>query len=163
MKFLLLVLCGLFSLILAALPTNLGPFPSNSIAIYNSGSTNALGYLIVVPRNGHGYYKLGSGNRVNVVFPASIRNPLFKTVQRSKLKHDGAASCIKSVSFGFSEYIIYTTQKGAVRTSLDLTCTPSKQARQTETNALLQKASNIFQFLNISTMRLAPIPLKGPI
>jgi hypothetical protein len=110
--------------------------PTDAIVITDSGSTNMLGYRIVVGRNGEASYASGEG-RGSKSLPASIFSKLkYDVAMAQPLSHVKASpNCMKPVSFGSSTFIALGDEK-----SEDLTCpaSPKGEALKSDVDAATQ-------------------------
>ena len=100
----------------------------SSITINNSGSTNAAGFSLAVNSDGSGIMSVNNSR----VASSSVKHiPIgvldYQTLQKRIVAVPALPfkdlQCAKSVSFGFTETVIY---KG--ETSGDLTCSPNLQS-----------------------------------
>jgi hypothetical protein len=133
---------------LAATPVPYLPVPKGAAVILNTGSTNALGYRIVIQQSGAAEY-INGDKRAMATVPAATTTKFFTDLQAAMpLKVHPMIHCMKSVSFGTSLFVWW---KGA--RSYDLTC---------GTNVLTGDAYAVAQALGLSTgaMRepMHPIP-----
>lgn len=101
----------------AAQPVPYLPVPKGAAVILNTGSTNAMGYRIVVTQAGSAEYVWGS-KRTTAHIDPSLASTFFADAQRgmplSRLRY---APCMKSASFGTETYVWWHGQR-----SPDLTC-----------------------------------------
>jgi hypothetical protein len=128
---------------LAAAPVPYLPVPKGAAVILNTGSTNALGYRIVIQQSGAAEYIKGD-KRATAIVPAAVTNKFFTDVRTAMpLRNHPMIHCMKSVSFGTSLFIWW---KGA--RSYDLTC---------GTNVLTNDAYAVAEALGLSTSMSAPM------
>ena len=119
-------------------PTNAAVM-STVIVITNTGSTNTIGYRVLIGSNGQASYSSGTGSG-----QADLPGPMFE-----RLKHDIAAasplaslpapSCMKSASFGTSTFIVMGGDR-----SPDLSCPATGTALPLE-----QDIAAVVSFLNV--------------
>ncbi len=121
-------------------PPGKGMVPMDAIVITDTGSTNMLGYRIVIGRNGAASYASGEG-RGSAQLPASIFSRLkFDVVMAQPLSHVRASpDCMKAVSFGSSTFIALGDEK-----SEDLTCPASAKGE-----ALKSDVESVTAFLHV--------------
>jgi hypothetical protein len=114
--------------------------PLDAIVITDTGSTNTLGFRIVVGRNGEASYASGGGHG-SAELPAPIFSKLkFDVVMAQPLSHVHAnPSCMKPASFGTSTFIALGGEK-----SEDLTCPASPKGE-----ALKSDVEAVTQFLHV--------------
>jgi len=128
---------------LAATPVPYLPVPKGAAVILNTGSTNALGYRIVIQQSGAAEYIHGD-KRATATVPNAVTTKFFTDLQAAMpLKVHPMIHCMKSVSFGTSLFVWW---KGA--RSYDLTC---------GTNVLTDDAYAVAQALGLSTAMNAPM------
>ncbi|HLJ82569.1 MAG TPA: hypothetical protein VKT51_00165 [Candidatus Eremiobacteraceae bacterium] len=127
---------------LAAAPVPYLPVPRGAAVILNTGSTNALGYRIVLQRSGAAEYVHGD-KRATANVPEAITTKFFTDMQALPLRSYPMIHCMKSVSFGTSLYVWW---KGA--RSQDLTC---------GTTILAGDSYAVAQALGLSTAVGAPM------
>ena len=110
--------------------------PTDAIVITDTGSTNTLGYRIIVGRNGEASYVSGDG-RGSAQLPASIFSKLkYDVVMAQPLSHVRASpNCMKPASFGDSTFVAL----GDERTE-DLSCpaTPKGEMLKEDVAAVAQ-------------------------
>jgi hypothetical protein len=132
---------------LAATPVPYLPVPKGAAVILNTGSTNALGYRIVIQQSGAAEYIKGD-KRATTTVPMAVTTKFFTDLQAAMpLKVHPMIHCMKSVSFGTSLFVWW---KGA--RSYDLTC---------GTNILTNDAYDVAQALGLSAamrMPMHPVP-----
>ena len=93
------------------------PVPNGAAVILNTGSTNTVGYRIVVERSGAAEFVNGPRHAVGSV-PASLAAQFFKDLESSMpLSAHGSSTCMKSVSFGSSMFVWWHGSR-----SKDLSC-----------------------------------------
>jgi hypothetical protein len=115
---------------MAAQPVPYLPVPKGAAVILNTGSTNALGYRIVVQRSGDAEFVTGDTRalgHVSATVAATFFDDLTKGMPLSALH---IAPCMKSASFGFSLFIWWRGQR-----SPDITC-PGAPALNNDVNAI---------------------------
>ena len=149
MKKLLLALFLLAPLAASAAPAvPYLPVPRGAAVILNTGSTNTLGYRIVLQRSGDAEYINGT-KRATAMVPAPLAAQFFRDVQAAMplLSHT-ATACMKSASFGSSLFVWWKGSRSG-----DLTCPAG--------DVIAGDAVKIAQALNLSTgLRLVrPIPM----
>jgi hypothetical protein len=124
-------------LVLAALLCSLGiapalaaaavpylPVPHGAAVILDTGSTNTLGYRIVVQRNGAVEYIIG-GVRNTARADAGQTEKLFKALMAGMpLSQLNIARCMKSASFGTAMFVYWNHQR-----SPDMTCPADDRTR----------------------------------
>jgi hypothetical protein len=124
------------------------PVPKDAAVILNTGSTNTLGYRIVLQRTGAAEYVNGP-KRATATVPESLTAQFFKDVQAAMplLSHT-ATTCMKSASFGSSLFVWWKGSRSG-----DLTCPNG--------TPIAGDVTKIEQVLNLSTgLRLVrPIPM----
>jgi hypothetical protein len=102
---------------LGATPVPYLPVPKGAAVILNTGSTNALGYRIVIQQSGAAEYIHGD-KRATATVPTAVTTKFFTDLQAAMpLTVYPMIHCMKSVSFGTS---IFVWWKGS--RSHDLTC-----------------------------------------
>ncbi len=124
------------------------PVPKGAAVILNTGSTNTLGYRVVLQRNGAAEYVNGP-KRALATVPASLTAQFFKDVLASMpLESRTATTCMKSASFGYSLFVYWNHSRSG-----DVTCPNGA--------AIANDVTKIAQALNLSTgLRLVrPIPM----
>ncbi|HKW44040.1 MAG TPA: hypothetical protein VJN22_00195 [Candidatus Eremiobacteraceae bacterium] len=123
------------------------PVPKGAAVILNTGSTNTLGYRIVVQPSGAAEYVNGS-RRAAASIPRSLATRFFKDLQAAMpLSSRGASDCMKSASFGYSSFVWWKGSRSG-----DLTCGGG--------GAVDADALTIAQALGASTaLRTRPIPM----
>lgn len=115
----------------------------DTVVIVNSGSTNAMGYRIEVPRSGQASYQCGD-DKGTVSLPADMVTRLYADVaSASPLAGLQGRRCAKSVSFGTRTYV----QIGDDR-SPDISC-PGGDAKR----VLMADVSAIVQELHLGFRR----------
>lgn len=119
---------------------NTGMVPTDAIVITDTGSTNTLGYRIVVGRDGGASYQSGEG-RGSAQLPASIFGKLkYDVVMAQPLSHVKASpNCMKPVSFGSSTFVALGDER-----SEDLSCPASPKGE-----ALKDDVEAVCQFLHV--------------
>jgi hypothetical protein len=101
----------------AAQPVPYLPVPKGAAVILNTGSTNTIGYRIVVDSSGRAEY-VHAGGRSSARIPAQIAAKLFADLRAAMpLSSIHVLPCMKSASFGTSTFIWWSGQR-----SLDLSC-----------------------------------------
>jgi hypothetical protein len=110
--------------------------PTDAIVIIDTGSTNMLGYRIVIGRNGEASYASGEGHG-SARLPASTFSKLkYDVVMAQPLSHVKASpDCMKPMSFGSSTFIALGDEK-----SEDLTCpaSPKGEALKSDVDAVTE-------------------------
>ena len=141
----LLVLAPIAAIAAPAVPYL--PVPKGAAVILNTGSTNTLGYRIVVQPSGAAEYVNGP-RRATTFVPRSLATRFFRDLQAAMpLSSRGASDCMKSASFGYSSYVWWNGSRSG-----DLTCGGGA--------AVDADALNIARALGASTaLRTRPIPM----
>jgi hypothetical protein len=126
------------------------PVPKGAAVILDTGSTNTLGYRIVVRQSGEAEYINGS-KRAMAEVPPSLSTRFFKDLQAAMpLTARGSSGCMKSASFGSSLFVWWKGSRSG-----DLSCS--------SVSALAMDARMIAQALGISsgarTPLVRPIPM----
>jgi hypothetical protein len=126
------------------------PVPKGAAVILNTGSTNTLGYRIVVQRSGEAEYVNGP-RRAKGLVPASLAAQFFKDTQAAMpLSSRGSSNCMKSASFGWSLFVWWKGSRSG-----DLSCG--------DAGAVAGDALKIVQALGASTVMrstlMRPIPM----
>jgi hypothetical protein len=148
-----MVLCAaLGSVAAAAQPVPYLPVPAGAAVIFDTGSTNASGYRIVIGRTGAAEFVDGS-MRASGHVDADLTGAFFRHASEAMpLSKMRIAPCMKSVSFGSSMYVWWRGQR-----SPDLMCPGSTAAA-----GLARSASSIAAALGVtSTPRghlIQPLP-----
>jgi hypothetical protein len=127
------------------------PVPRGAAVILDTGSTNALGYRIVVQRNGDVEYVTGSERkktRIGEQKADAFFSDLTAAMPLSKLR---SGNCMKSASFGTSTFAWWHGQR-----SSDLQCAADPQA-----TALYSSVSAIAIKLGLGRI-LRPLPTNEP-
>lgn len=125
------------------------PVPKDAAVILDTGSTNTLGYRIVVQRSGAAEYISGS-RRAKVEVAPSLAAQFFKDAQAAMpLTAQGASDCMKSSSFGSSLFVWWKGSRSG-----DLTCGASAVA-----NDALKIAQAIGMSTSVRTPLVRPIPM----
>lgn len=126
------------------------PVPKDAAVILDTGSTNTLGYRIVVQQSGDAEYINGS-RRAKVEVPPSLAAQFFKDLQSAMpLSARGASACMKSSSFGSSLYVWWKGSRSG-----DLTCGGSTAVA----NDALKIAEAIGMSTSVRTPLMRPIPM----
>jgi hypothetical protein len=124
------------------------PVPKGAAVILNTGSTNTVGYRIVLQRSGAAEY-INGPKRATASVPASLTARFFTDVQAAMplLSHT-ATACMKSASFGTSLFVWWKGSRSG-----DLMCPAG--------DVIAGDVAKIAQVLNLSTgLRLVrPIPM----
>jgi hypothetical protein len=124
------------------------PVPHGAAVILNTGSTNTLGYRVVLQRSGAAEF-INGPKRATATVPASLTSQFFKDVQAAMplLSHT-ATTCMKSASFGSSLFVWWKGSRSG-----DLTCPAG--------DTIAGDVTKIAQALNLSTgFRLVrPVPM----
>lgn len=120
-----------------------GMVPTDAIVITDTGSTNTLGYRIVIGRDGGASYQSGEGPG-SARLPGSIFGKLkYDVVMAQPLSHVKASpNCMKPASFGDSTFIALGDEK-----SEDLSCPASAKGE-----ALKDDVEAVAQFLHVSNV-----------
>jgi hypothetical protein len=126
---LLVCVCALPAL--AAKPVPYLPVPHDAAVILNTGSTNALGYRIVVQRNGEAEYISGA-TRQKTQLSEDLALAFFANLDAAMpLSQLPAMSCMKSVSFGTRTFVWWRGQR-----SPDVSCPTNSQGMALNASAL---------------------------
>jgi hypothetical protein len=114
--------------------------PGDAIVITDTGSTNMLGYRIVIGRNGEASYESGEGHG-SARLPASTFSRLkYDVAMAQPLSHvKASADCMKPMSFGSSTFVALADEK-----TEDLTCPASPKGE-----ALKGDVEAVTQFLHV--------------
>lgn len=124
------------------------PVPKGAAVILNTGSTNTVGYRIVVQQSGSAESINGPRRAMGSV-PVSLATQFFKDLQAAMpLSAHGSSDCMKSASFGSSMFVWWHGSRSG-----DLSCGGA--------GAIASDADKIAQALDMSTgLRLMrPIPM----
>jgi hypothetical protein len=101
----------------AAQPVPYLPIPKDGAVILDTGSTNTIGYRIVISATGAAEYVQGS-NRATARVPSAVAAAFFADLKKGMpLSRLHVAPCMKSASFGTSTYLWWRGQR-----SPDLSC-----------------------------------------
>ena len=93
------------------------PVPRGAAVILNTGSTNTIGYRIVVDASGRAQF-VQRASRANARVPEEIAAKLFADLRAAMpLSAIHILPCMKSASFGFETYLWWRGQR-----SPDLSC-----------------------------------------
>ena len=114
-----------FSPAFAAQPVPYLPVPHDAAVIMNTGSTNGLGYRIVITRDGSAQWVMGTTRQTAQVSKQktdALFNSLSAAMPLSALP---AAHCLKSASFGTSTFAYWRHQR-----STDLECPADPRATE---------------------------------
>src|SRR5450755_480853 len=115
------------------------PVPKGAAVILNTGSTNTLGYRIVVQQSGAAEIVNGPRRAVGSV-PASLAAQFYKDLEAAMpLSAHGASTCMKSASFGSSMFVWWHGSR-----SNDLSCGAA--------SSVATDSSKIAQALGATTM-----------
>ena len=101
------------------------PVPHDAAVVMNTGSTNTLGYRIVITRAGSAQWVMGTTRQtvqVSKQKTAALFNALSAAMPLSALP---AAHCMKSASFGTSTFAYWRHQR-----STDLECPADPRATE---------------------------------
>jgi hypothetical protein len=102
---------------LAVQPVPYLPVPHDAAVILNTGSTNTLGYRIVIQRSGQAEYIRGTTRAVTHVDPA-LAQQFFVDMQRDRpFAEHSISNCMKPASFATSLYVWWRGQR-----TYDLSC-----------------------------------------
>ncbi len=149
MKRLLVVLALLCPVAAAAAqPVPYLPVQHGAAVILNTGSTNTLGYRIVIQKSGAAEF-INGDRRATATVPAAITTQLFTDLQAAMpMRNFPMIHCMKSASFGTSLFVWW---KGA--RSNDISC---------GTNVLTNDVTAVAQALGVGNgarYPMHPIPL----
>ena len=136
----------------AAAPVPYLPIPKDAAVILNTGSTNALGYRIVIAADGSAESVEGSARakaRVATALASKFFADLRAAMPLSKLRIE---PCMKSTSFGSMTYLWWRGQR-----SLDVSCPGTARS-----SALNADADAIAQALHLDGSRPAQLPAGEP-
>lgn len=123
------------------------PVPHHATVILDTGSTNALGYRIVVARDGSAEWVMGS-TRQRAQLSKSTTDTLFADLKAAMpLSQLQSTHCMKSASFGTSTFAYWEHQR-----SPDLQCTEDPHA-----TALYASIQAVVAELGIGK-RVIPLP-----
>ena len=133
----------LLALVAASLP---GAVPAqamvmaNTIVVSNTGSTNFIGYRVLIAPGGQVSYVSGDGPG-NSVLPRPLLRRLKRDVAAASplSRLPEAAACMKPMSFGTSTFVALGGER-----SPDLTCPANRAAR-----ALKNDVAKVVAFLRI--------------
>ena len=93
------------------------PVPKGAAVILNTGSTNTVGYRIVIQRKGAAEFVNGPRRAMSSV-PASMAAQFFNDLESAMpLSARGGSTCMKSASFGSSMFVWWHGSR-----SNDLSC-----------------------------------------
>ena len=107
----------------AAAPVPYLPVPKGAAVILNTGSTNAVGYRIVVDPSGRVEYVHGSDRRTASI-SAHLTATFFADMTHAMpLSRVHVLACMKSASFGYETYVWWRGQR-----SPDISCSGGAQA-----------------------------------
>jgi len=138
--------------VLGAEPVPYLPVPHLAAVIMDTGSTNAPGYRIVVQRGGNVEYIIG-GVRNTMHADASQTAELFASLSSGMpLSQLASARCMKSASFGTSQFAYWNHQR-----SPDLTCPGDAR-----TKTVAAAVSKFVQSLGITARVVRPLPTNEP-
>jgi len=102
---------------LAAAPVPYLPIPKDGAVILNTGSTNSIGYRIVIESNGSAEYVNGSTRAKAHVAPA-VASKFFADMRSAMpLSRVHVEQCMKSASFGTMTFLWWRGQR-----SPDISC-----------------------------------------
>jgi hypothetical protein len=128
------------------------PVPRGAAVILDTGSTNSLGYRIVVQRNGDAEYVRGNARATGQI-SADLAKQFFSDLEGgmplSKLQ---TAKCMKSASFGTSLFVWWRGQR-----SKDLSC-PGEPL----TTKIAADTQRIAVALNIAQPAMRTLPTNEP-
>jgi hypothetical protein len=128
------------------------PVPHDAAVILDTGSTNTLGYRVVVQRNGDVEYVIG-GVRNTMHADAGQTAKLFTALAAGMpLSQLQSARCMKSASFGTAMFAYWNHQR-----SPDLTCPAGDQAK-----AVYANVSRFVDALGITRRVSHPLPPNEP-
>jgi hypothetical protein len=124
------------------------PVPHDAAVILNTGSTNALGYRIVVQRDGQAEYVMGSV-RKKAQLSAQKTESFFADMSAAMpLTALAVGHCMKSASFGSSTFVWWRGKR-----SPDLQCAADPKA-----TALYSSVSKIAIELGLDRIIIPPMP-----
>jgi hypothetical protein len=109
--------------------------PTNAMVITNSGSTNMIGYRIIVAANGEASFVSGEGHGSAKLAPTLLAKLKYDVVMAQPLSHVRASKdCMKPASFASATYIALADER-----SEDLTCpaSPKGEALQSDVEAVV--------------------------
>jgi hypothetical protein len=128
------------------------PVPHDAAVILDTGSTNTLGYRVVVQRNSDVEYVIG-GVRNTMHADAGQTAKLFTALTAAMpLSQLQSARCMKSASFGTSMFTYWNHQR-----SPDLTCPGDDRAK-----AVYASVSTFVDALGITRRVSHPLPPNEP-
>jgi hypothetical protein len=140
------------ALVLAAATVPYLPIPKGAAVILNTGSTNALGYRIVVQSSGVAEYVAGNA-RAKARVSAATANKFFADMRAgARLAQMPIMQCMKSASFGTSTFVWWRGQRSG-----DLECAADARGK-----ALASDVSAIAQALKIETHAKRMLPTNEP-
>ncbi len=115
----------------AAQPVPYLPVPHDAAVILNTGSTNALGYRIVIQRNGDAEYVSGT-TRKKTQLSEDLALVLFANLDAAMpLSQLPTVGCMKSVSFGTRTFVWWRGQR-----SPDVSCPTDAHGAALNSSAL---------------------------
>jgi hypothetical protein len=116
------------------------PAPRTTIVITNSGSTNTIGYRIVIAPDGQASFASGEGTGV-ATMPLPILDQLDADVAAAAplATLPPGSGCARSVSFGTSTFIAVGSDR-----SPDLTCAGNEIAQKVKTDI-----HTVVEYLNL--------------
>jgi len=116
---------------LAAAPVPYLPVPRGAAVLLNTGSTNALGYRVVIQSNGSVEYVQGS-SRATAQIPAALASKFYAHLTAAMpLSRLHAAPCMKTTSFGTMTFLWWRGQR-----SLDVSCPGDAKATALNADAI---------------------------
>jgi len=121
-------------------PVARGMVPTNAIVIINSGSTNTIGYRIVVTTDGEASFASGDGQGSARLPQGLFAKLKYDVVMAQPLSHVRARpDCMKPVSFGSTTNIALADER-----SEDLSCPASPKGK-----ALKHDVELVADFLHV--------------
>jgi hypothetical protein len=128
------------------------PVPKGAAVIYNTGSTNSLGYRIVVTSSGSAEYVAGGARIKGHVNPAIAKKFFADLAKGLPLFELPIEKCMKSASFGTSTFVWWRGQRSG-----DVECAGDQHG-----NDLARDAFAIATALKIEVHALRPLPANEP-
>jgi len=121
-------------------PVARGMVPTNAIVIINSGSTNTIGYRIIVATNGEARFASGEGLGSTMLPRELFAKLKYDVVMAQPLSHVRARpDCMKPASFGSTTTIALADER-----SEDLSCPASQKGE-----ALKHDVELVADFLHV--------------
>ena len=120
----------------AAAPVPYLPVPKGAAVILNTGSTNTVGYRIVVQESGKAWFVHGA-TRAGGIVPEKINGKLFADLRAAMpLSQLPVVPCMKSASFGTMTFVWWRGER-----SHDISCPGSAKASALQDDAVAVAAS----------------------